>query len=55
MDDTYAILTESLTCPITKELFTDPVICDDGHTYNYPEDEGTQMGKLCIRGYDYPG
>ncbi len=25
---------QSLTCPITHELFDDPVICSDGHTYS---------------------
>lgn len=33
MSDKAEALEKNWQCPITSELFTDPVICDDGHTY----------------------
>jgi len=32
-DSTVLVIPDGLECPITSELFKDPVMCTDGHTY----------------------
>ena len=28
-----SVIKETLTCPITQDIMTDPVLCSDGQTY----------------------
>jgi hypothetical protein len=51
VEDLEQELVEGLSCPISFKLMTDPVVADDGHTYQ--RHVITQWFDKCIAGTDH--
>jgi hypothetical protein len=45
------VMPEELSCPISMQLMTDPVMADDGHTYQ--RDVIEQWISKCISGKEF--
>jgi hypothetical protein len=52
-DTSVTVMSDELSCPISFQLMTDPVVADDGHTYQRHAIEA--WINKCIQGRSAPG